>query len=775
MTGASGGIGRALLEHLLGRYHVKALFRSKTAQTDEWQARGCVAVWGDLANEDALAELVAGTRFVFHCAALITGTYTDSYAVNVEGTRRLARAAGRAGCGRFVHVSSVAVYGGGSTDDAANVAGSGDLGVYSQTKMGAERALIEAAGETRLEYTILRPTCVHGPHIKAFTLVPIGLIGKGLPAILGDGTGLMDAVYVDDVISALVLAAESPRAAGEAFNIGNETIALNDFYSHYGRMLNRPVRHLPIGLLRSVAGFLRLLPTTRSRELQRAIGALIGLATNTRRISSAKAAALVGYRPRFSVPMGMLHTEVWAKQEKLVAREASSLESYGPLPFRPLAVVHPATEQEIVDVIALARSRRVKAKAIGSLHSLCPIPETDGICVVLDRYTTCVAINGTLATVQAGMKLRDLNDRLARHGLALPILGAIAEQTVSGAISTATHGGSLHFGTLSDSVEALRIVRADGSVVEVDRSHPSFGAASVSLGLLGVISTVTFRCVPAFALQSRSSVRKADVVLEDFDGVNQRERYLDMLYFAVTDEIEMLAMNTTAAEDADLTADQPRPPMRQSPGFVDSKIGRRLRTVGLKGLASLLLSSASIQQRLTKLSVGRSYQPRTGRSDLVLAFGDHAALRGAPITLLLQGMELAVSYDEARAAITALRNHFRTTRRYPLLPIHIRCSPASDHWLSPSYKRRVCWFEFWVYPHPNSLSKEEIHELLKPFHYRFHWGKETHVDPAYIRPQYDRWEDFSRLRQQWDPAGMFLNEYLESFFPALDRQVGDHS
>jgi hypothetical protein len=73
------------------------------------------------------------------------------------------------------------------------------------------------------------------------------------------------------------------------------------------------------------------------------------------------------------------------------------------------------------------------------------------------------------------------------------------------------------------------------------------------------------------------------------------------------------------------------------------------------------------------------------------------------------------------------------------------------------------FLEFWQYPHSDSLFRE-IHELLEPFHYRFHWGKETKASLDYIRRQYERWDDFLQLRDEWDPKGMFLNHYVESFF-----------
>ncbi|HEY2016968.1 MAG TPA: D-arabinono-1,4-lactone oxidase, partial [Bryobacteraceae bacterium] len=722
------------------------------------------------ADDQALSELVKGAKFVFHCAALVTqASYAIAYEVNVEGTRRLARAAAANGCQRFIHLSSVAVYSGTTpdgdyTEDTA-LREDGDMAVYSLTKLRSEHALQEVAQGHGLEYAILRPTCVYGPHTKSYTLAPIEMILKGLPVLLGDGQGLLDAVYVDDVVSALVLAAHSPHAACEVFNIGHETVTCRDFYSYFGRMLDRPVKHLPISVVNGAIWVLDRIPGRLGASLQdlkKGARFLIRASQNTRRYPSGKAANLLGYRPQFTLSMGMLETEVWSKSQAMAPRIQYELESYGPLPFGPLTVVHPSSEDELVRIVAMARERRVKVKAVGSLHSQCPVPHTDGICVVLDHYTGLLKVEDPLVTVRAGMKLRDLNEALAARNLALPINGSITEQTVSGAISTGTHGGSLHFGSLSDYVEAVRIVKADGAIVDVDRAHDEFEAVILSMGLLGIISTVTFRCVPSFFLQSCSSVRTAQEVLDDFDRIHQDNLYLDMLYFAVTDQVEILAMNRVDSQKCAVADETPRQPAGKQAPHASAKTVQRFKILILRAIASLLRTGTSIQRYFTRFSVGSSYRPRVGRSDLVLAFGDRGPAERSPG--IVGDMEIAIPYEQARQALTLLRDHFRKTQRYPLLPVHIRCSPQSDLWLSPAYKRKVCWLEFSSYPRTEPLFKE-IHELMKPFRYRFHWGKETAANREYIREQYENWAAFARLRTDWDPNGMFLNQYLEAFFP----------
>jgi nucleoside-diphosphate-sugar epimerase/FAD/FMN-containing dehydrogenase len=771
VTGGSGGIGQALLERLHSTYRVRVLIRARTDALPGWEGRGYDLVRGDLSDEEALRRLVDGATYVFHCAARIGGPYAESRAVNVDGTRRLARLAAEHGCRRFVHISSVAVYSGAPVESAYTedlpVAERDDMAVYSRTKLQGETALRDVCRDRGLEFTIIRPTCVYGPRTKSYTCTPIELMSKGLPVMVGSGHGLMDAVYVDDLAEAIVLAAESPIAAGEVFNIGHELVTWAEFYRSYGEMLNRPVRSVPESFLKAAARVGGLFALARSRgalEIQQGVRFLLAAARNTTAYPSSKAQRLLGYEPRVGLPLGMLRTELWARRQGLVRARHHSLNFYGRLPFQPAAVVHPRSESELVEVARLARASRATVRAIGRLHSLSPIPDTTGICVVLDRYDQLVAVEGSLVTVQAGMQLRTLGRALASRGLACPVSGAIAEQTIAGAISTATHGGSLRHGAVSDYVEAVRMVRADGSIVDCDRTHPQFHALVVSLGLLGLLSTVTLRCVPAFRLASLTSVRTAEEVIEHFDEIQRHSEFVDMLYYAVADEFEILSMDRVPQPGDDATKASAPAAGRVRPSAIERAWLRPVALAFLRALSWALLRSTAVQRYATRFVVGSYYKARTGPSHEVLAFQDREGAVRSP--RVIRDTELAVPYDQARAALRVLREHFRTTQRFPLMPLHIRCSGRSESWLSPAYGRDVCWIEFWQFP-PSDACSERMQSLLEPFGYRFHWGKASRTAPAYIARQYERWHEFLALRRRWDPDGLFANEHLDTFFGSV--------
>jgi L-gulono-1,4-lactone dehydrogenase len=285
---------------------------------------------------------------------------------------------------------------------------------------------------------------------------------------------------------------------------------------------------------------------------------------------------------------------------------------------------------------------------------------------------------------------------------------------------------------------------------------------ATSLGALGIVSTLTLRCVPAFALQARRVVRPIAEVLEEFDRIQRENQYVDMLYFPITGDVELLLVNRVAQGEERRLPPMPRPAARQPSGAVARK-ARRASIAFAAGLVRLLHAPRlpGIQRWFTRRTAGTVYAVRSGRSDYVLAYGDDPYAIRTPGAI--QDMEFAVPYAQAATAIAALRDHFGASGHYPLLPVHIRCSPASELWMSPAHNRSVCWLELWIFP-PSEPFARELHEVLRPFEYRFHWGKTTRADRQYICGLYERWDDFAALRRMWDPDGAFLNSYLESFF-----------
>ena len=187
----------------------------------------------------------------------------------------------------------------------------------------------------------------------------------------------------------------------------------------------------------------------------------------------------------------------------------------------PELIERPTSEQGLVRIVKQAAEAGQHVKVAGSGHSFTGVALTDGRLVQLDNYNRVLAIDREKlsATVQAGISIARLSEELDRNGLALENLGDINYQSISGAISTATHGTGRAFGGIATQVTGLRLITGDGSIIEcsAEKEPEVFSAARVGLGALGIISTVTLRCVKAFNLRVLEMPERVDQVLERLD------------------------------------------------------------------------------------------------------------------------------------------------------------------------------------------------------------------------------------------------------------------
>ncbi len=180
---------------------------------------------GDLGDAAALERAVAGVTHVFHCAACSTdwAPLSTYVAANVAGTRDLLAAAERVpGLQRFVHVSTMDVYG--------YPVGLGDESLpmvettlpYNATKVQGEREVWAAAGRG-LPVTVVRPGTIYGPRGKDFTVDMATLLRQRLMATVDGGRATGGFTYVDNVAEAMIAASASQRAVGQAYNLADGT------------------------------------------------------------------------------------------------------------------------------------------------------------------------------------------------------------------------------------------------------------------------------------------------------------------------------------------------------------------------------------------------------------------------------------------------------------------------------------------------------------------------------------------------------------------------
>ncbi len=191
VTGAAGFVGGHLVAHLAeAGFRVKVLARD-FARLAGSAARACDALPAELTLASEPSAWVAPLESVavcYHLAGIAhrSASAEQLRAVNEEAAVRLASAAGQAGVGRFVMLSSVKVLGDVSRAPLPETAAYAPADAYGASKMRAEQRLKALELGDRL--TIVRPPLVYGPGVKANFLALLklaALAGRGLPLPLG--------------------------------------------------------------------------------------------------------------------------------------------------------------------------------------------------------------------------------------------------------------------------------------------------------------------------------------------------------------------------------------------------------------------------------------------------------------------------------------------------------------------------------------------------------------------------------------------------------------
>jgi len=240
VTGGTGFIGGRLIERLVVEYKadVRALVRN-FARASRIARFPIQMVHGDVINPSDVNQAADGCEFIFHCAYGNQGNREMQRLVNVEGTRNVLEAALQAGVKRVVHLSTLMVYGNtpdGDLDETAPRCYTG--AAYSDTKLDAEKLALDYVEQRGLPVTVLQPTAVYGPFGGFWTTDTLQRLKTERVVLVNGGDGLCNAVYIDDTINAMLLAAVKEKAIGEAFLISDgQPVTWQDFFNRYARMV----------------------------------------------------------------------------------------------------------------------------------------------------------------------------------------------------------------------------------------------------------------------------------------------------------------------------------------------------------------------------------------------------------------------------------------------------------------------------------------------------------------------------------------------------------
>jgi FAD-linked oxidoreductase len=415
----------------------------------------------------------------------------------------------------------------------------------------------------------------------------------------------------------------------------------------------------------------------------------------------------------------------------------------------PARVETPASVEAAVELVRRAYTDGLRVKPVGSGHSFTAAAVTDGVQVRLDRLggiLDCDTSTG-LVTVGAGMPLYRLNAELERRGLSMSNLGDIDRQTISGAISTGTHGTGSKLGGLATQLRGLQVVLADGSVVDcsADVEPDLYNAARIGLGAFGVVTAITLECEPAFRLTAVEEPLPLEDVLDGFDGYADANEHFEFYWFPHT-RIALTKRNNR------VVAGEP-----ESPAYPGWRIW----------LDDELLSNGlfEVLQRFG-MRVPRAV-PRLNRmaasalSARIFTDSSHQVFV-SPRRVRFREMEYAVPRESIVDVVRGIRGWIDRSGARISFPIEVRVAAADDVWLSTAHGRETAYVAVHSYHRtPYQPYFDAVEAIATDVGGRPHWGKLHSLDAERLRPLYPRFDDALAVRDRVDPGRMFANPYTE--------------
>lgn len=402
----------------------------------------------------------------------------------------------------------------------------------------------------------------------------------------------------------------------------------------------------------------------------------------------------------------------------------------------------PATEAEVVTLVARVRDAGRTLRVVGAGHSFSRIAAPDDEAVsldALDRGSLRIDDDRGVVTVPGGMRLRDLTAWLARQGLALPIVGSIQAQSVAGAIATGTHGSSLTHGNLATLVTSMRMVAGTGEVLTLAVGDERLAAARVHLGALGVVTQVSLRVRPATRLRQVVEQIPVETVPDALVDIAASAEYVKVWWLAHAATAQVVSYTTT-------TAAPTRRPSARTQRWVDERVMHRW----------VFPAVVRLQQRRPTITAGFNRRLSTRYLGAPTQVGADMLMLNTPMPMRHRETEAAVPMSAAAAAVKGVLNLFRDGRPAVNFPLEIRFVRADDGWMSPAYGADTCQVGAYTTDGPEcSPYFDAFWDVMRPLGARPHWGKEFDHDVTELRPLYPHFDRFAALRDALDPDRVF--------------------
>lgn len=415
---------------------------------------------------------------------------------------------------------------------------------------------------------------------------------------------------------------------------------------------------------------------------------------------------------------------------------------------RPQLVEYPTTISAVRRSVRSAAGRGRAIKAVGAGHSFTGIAVAPGTLLDLSDLSGLVSVDRERSRVRllAGTRLHRIPALLAPYGLAMTNLGDIDRQSISGAVSTGTHGTGLRFGGLATQVVGATLVTADGELLTVDEEENAelLPAVALGLGALGILVDVTIQCVPAFVLRAVERPEPLPDVVAGFGERVKDADHFEFYWFPHTD-VALTKTNTRLLSDAATH------PLGAVTRFVDDAlIGNGVHQAVCSAGRAVPALVPGINRLSARVWGDREFSDLSHR-----VFATSRSVR-------FREMEYAVPLERLPDAFAAVQRVIDANGWRIEFPIEVRAAAVDDRWLSTAHGRDsgyIAVHRYWRADPTDYFAAVE--EVMLAHDGRPHWGKMHTLDAAALRTRYPRFEEFIALRDRVDPERRFRNPYLD--------------
>jgi FAD/FMN-containing dehydrogenase len=282
-------------------------------------------------------------------------------------------------------------------------------------------------------------------------------------------------------------------------------------------------------------------------------------------------------------------------------------------------------------------------------------------------------------------------------------------------------------------------VLADGSIVECDRTHDSelFEAARVSLGMLGVVSRIRLKVLPAYRLKETIRRLSLKATLESWDEMADAHRHIEFFLFPYSEHVNLKTLDVV---------DEGDPP---EPSEFEDNVFQ-----AVCDLAAAWPRTAPTLQRLLTRAIGRS--ERAGPAGRI--FPSERNVR-------FEEMEYEIPAENGPEALRRAMALVREKRWPIIFPFEFRTVAADDIWISPMNGRACVSISFHQYAKMDWREPfAGVEKVFQEAGGRPHWAKRHTLTSDDVLRLYPDAPKFGAVRKQVDPQAKFLNEHLAQLF-----------